>query len=36
MTVTAVNKVGLKTTAYSKPLLVDNTPPQVCDRLPLN
>ena len=30
MTVTAVNKVGLTTTAFSRPLLVDNTPPQVC------
>ena len=29
MTVTAVNKVGLTTTAFSRPLLVDNTPPQV-------
>ena len=36
MTVTAVNKVGLKTTAFSKPLLVDNTPPKVCEHLPLN
>ena len=32
MTVTAVNKVGLTTTAFSKPLVVDNTPPQVCQR----
>ena len=30
VTVTAVNKVGLATTAYSKPLVVDDTPPQVC------
>ena len=30
MTVTAVNKVGLTTTAFSRCLLVDNTPPQVC------
>ncbi|KAI0241220.1 hypothetical protein LSAT2_032838 [Lamellibrachia satsuma] len=28
VTVTAVNKVGLTTTAFSRPLLVDNTPPQ--------
>ena len=32
MTVTAVNKVGLTSTAFSKPLVVDNTPPQVCQR----
>ena len=30
VTVTAINKVGLSMTAYSKPLLIDNTPPQVC------
>ena len=29
VTVTAVNKVGLMTSAYSKPLTVDNTPPKV-------
>ena len=29
VTVTAVNKIGLRTTAYSKPLSVDNTPPKV-------
>ncbi|KAI0215917.1 hypothetical protein LSAT2_032052 [Lamellibrachia satsuma] len=28
VTVSAVNKVGLTTTAFSRPLLVDNTPPQ--------
>ena len=29
VTVTAVNKIGLRTPAYSKPLTVDNTPPKV-------
>ena len=30
VTVIAVNKVGLKTVAFSKPLVVDDTPPRVC------
>ena len=29
VTVTAVNKLGLRTPAYSKPFTVDNTPPKV-------
>ena len=33
VTVIAVNKVGLTTMAFSKPLVVDNTPPQVCGKL---
>ena len=29
VTVIAVNKVGLKSVAYSKPVMVDDTPPRV-------
>jgi len=29
VTVIAINKVGLKSVAYSKPLVVDDTPPRV-------